>query len=244
MGKRISIDQLKVGMKVARLDRSWLATPFLRHRFTITFAEQIEQLHAGGVQQIDVDVCDDGQEPCSLVPAMPMGTEASPPIPVTLETEQSAIPFAEEMPAARQVYKAAKLMIQQAMDDVRMSCALNIDAVCEVVGRMADSILRNTHALMCLTGLKLFVQVVGVYSVGSGVFLNTSETVIVKQFNHHAPIEPLVVLVTDETGCQRSASLGLGLAVPLRQAKRAIASILDPINVGITPSFYLDKEAT
>jgi hypothetical protein len=29
MRKRISIDQLKVGMKVERLDRSWLATPSL-----------------------------------------------------------------------------------------------------------------------------------------------------------------------------------------------------------------------
>jgi hypothetical protein len=175
---------------------------------------------------------------------MPMGTEASPPIPVTLETEQSAIPFAEEMPAARQVYKAAKLIIQQAMDDVRMGCALNIDAVSEVVGRMADSILRNTDALMRLTGLKQFVQVVGVYSVGSGVLLNTSETVIVKQFNHHAPIEPLVVLVTDETGGHRSTPLDLDLAAQFRQPKQKIASILDPINVGINPSLYLDKETT
>ncbi|THI89538.1 MAG: DUF3391 domain-containing protein [Nitrospira sp. CG24A] len=41
MHKRISIDQLKVGMKVEKLDRSWLATPFLRHRFTITPPEQL-----------------------------------------------------------------------------------------------------------------------------------------------------------------------------------------------------------
>ncbi len=244
MRKRISIDQLKVGMKVARLDRSWLATPFLRHRFTITSAEQIEQLHASGVQQIDVNVHDDGQEPCSLVPAMPMGTEASVPIPPAPDTELSAVPFAEELPAARRVCKAPKLIIQQAMEDVRMGRALNIEAGSEVVGRMADSILRNTHALMCLTGLKLFVQVVGIYSVGSGVLLNTSETAIVKQFNHHVPIEPLVVLVTDETGRHRSTPLDLDLAAQFRQPKQKIASILDPINVGINPSLYLDKETT
>ena len=52
MRKRISIDQLKIGMKVEKLDRSWLATPFLRRRFTITSSEQIEQLHASGVQQL------------------------------------------------------------------------------------------------------------------------------------------------------------------------------------------------
>lgn len=55
MRKRISIDQLKIGMKVEKLDRSWLATPFLHQRFTITSSEPIEQLHASGVQQLDVD---------------------------------------------------------------------------------------------------------------------------------------------------------------------------------------------
>ena len=407
MRKRISIDQLKVGMKVERLDRSWLATPFLRHRFTITSAEQIEQLHASGVQQIDVDVYDDRQESGSLVPAIPVEAEASPPVPPTPETEPSTVPFAEELPVARQVYKAAKLIIQQAMDDVRMGRALNIEAVSEVVGRMADSILRNPDALTSLTRLKQFdeytffhsvntsalalsvgrhlryarasllqlgtgmllhdigktqipvellnkpgryeadefeimkqhvlrgaeilssstgltdmflkptlehhervdgtgyphqrskqdlsqfgliaaivdiydavtsdrcyhkgktphdtlqllyrlgtqghvdgvlvqqfVQIVGVYPVGSCVALNTSEAAIVKQFNHHVPLEPLVVLVTDETGHHRSTPLDLDLAAQFRQPKKKIASILDPINLGINPSLYLDKEAT
>jgi putative nucleotidyltransferase with HDIG domain len=407
MHKRISIDQLKVGMKVEKLDRSWLATPFLRHRFTITSAEQIEQLHASGVQRIDVDVHDDDQESCSLVPAVPVEVDSSPSIPPTLESEPSAIPFAEELPVARQVYKAAKLIIQQAMDDVRMGRALNIEAVSEVVGRMADSILRNPDALTSLTRLKQFdeytffhsvntsalalsvgrhlgfarapllqlgtgmllhdigktqipiellnkpgryaadefeimkhhvlrgaeilssstgltdmflkptlehhervdgtgyphqrskqdlsqfgliaaivdiydavtsdrcyhtgktphdtlqllyrlgtqghvdgvlvqqfVQVVGVYPVGSCVVLNTGEAAIVKQFNHHVPLEPLVVLVTDESGRHRSTPLDLDLAAQFRQPKKNIASILDPINLGIHPSLYLDKEAT
>jgi HD-GYP domain-containing protein (c-di-GMP phosphodiesterase class II) len=407
MRKRISIDQLKVGMKVERLDRSWLATPFLRHRFTITSAEEIEQLHASGVQQIDVDVYDDRQESGSLVPPMPVGTAVSLPIPPTPETEPSTVPFAEELPVARQVYKAAKLIIQQAMDDVRMGRALNIEAVSEVVGRMADSILRNPDALTSLTRLKQFdeytffhsvntsalalsvgrhlryarapllqlgtgmllhdigktlipiellnkpgryeadefeimkqhvlrgaeilssstgltdmflkptlehhervdgtgyphqrakqdlsqfgliaaivdiydavtsdrcyhkgktphdtlqllyrlgtqghvdgvlvqqfVQVVGVYPVGSCVALNTGEAAIVKQFNHHVPLEPLVVLVTDETGRHRSTPLDLDLTAQFHQPKKKIVSILDPINVGINPSLYLDKEAT
>ena len=406
MRKRISIDQLKIGMKVEKLDRSWLATPFLRHRFTITSAKQIEQLHASGVRQIDVDVYDDCQESGLSVPAMPVGTEASPPIPPTPETEPSAVPFAEELPAARQVFKAAKLIIHQAMDDVRMGRALNMEAVSEVVENMTDSILRNPDALTSLTRLKQFdeytffhsvntsalalsvgrhlgyertsllqlgtgmllhdigktlipveilnkpgryeadefeimkqhalrgaeilsnttgltdmcikpalehhervdgtgyphrrsridlsqfgliaaivdiydavtsdrcyhkgktphdtlqllyrlgtegqvdgvlvqqfVQVVGVYPVGSCVALNTGETGIVKQFNHHAPIRPLVVLVTDEAGHRRSTPVELDLVAQPRQPERMIASILGPDALGINPSYYLDKEA-
>jgi putative nucleotidyltransferase with HDIG domain len=406
MRKRISIDQLTIGMKVEKLDRSWLATPFLRHRFTITSPEQIEQLRASGVRQLDVEADDPCQDSGSSVPAMPEGAETSQPISPPLEPEPSTIPFAEELPAAKQVFKAAKLIIQQAMEDVRMGRALNMEAVSEVVGSMADSILRSPDALTSLTRLKQFdeytffhsvntsvlalsvgkhlgydrtsllqlgtgtllhdigktqipieilnkpgryeadefeimkqhalrgaeilsnttgltdiflkpalehhervngtgyphqrskadlsqfgliaaivdiydavtsdrcyhkgktphdtlqllyklgtqghvdgelvqqfVQVVGVYPVGSCVSLNTGETAIVKQFNHHAPIRPLVVLITDEAGHQRSAPVDLDLAAQLRRPERTITLTLDPTALGINPLTYLDKEA-
>lgn len=406
MRKRISIDQLKIGMTVEKLDRSWLATPFLRHRFRITSSEQIQQLHASGVQQLDVEADGADLDSGSLMPAMPAEAEPSQPIAPPLEPEPSTIPFAEELPAARQVYKAAKLIIQQAMEDVRMGRALNMEAVSEVVENMSDSILRNPDALTSLTRLKQFdeytffhsvntsalalsvgrhlgyervpllqlgtgvllhdigktlipveilnkpgryeagefeimkqhalrgaeilanttglndmflkptlehheridgtgyphrrskadisqfgliaaivdiydavtsdrcyhkgktphdtlqmlyklgaqghvdgtlvqqfVQVVGVYPVGSCVLLNTGETAIVKQFNHQAPIRPLVVLITDEAGHHRSTPHDLDLAAELRQEKQTIASILDPATLGIDPRTYLDKEA-
>ena len=89
-----------------------------------------------------------------------------------------------------------------------------------------------------------FVQVVGVYPVGSCVLLNTGETAIVKQFNHYAPLRPLIVLITDEAGHRRSTPVDLDLVAQLCQPKRTIASILDPTTLGINPSLYLDKEAT
>jgi putative nucleotidyltransferase with HDIG domain len=405
MHKRISIEQLKIGMKIEKLDRSWLATPFLRHRFRITSSEQIQQLRASGVQQLDVDADDACQDSGSFVPAMP-AAEISQPISPPLESELPAIPVAEELPAARQVYKAAKLIVQQAMEDVRMGRALNMESVSEVVGSMADSILRSPDALTSLTRLKQFdeytffhsvntsalalsvgkhlgygrepllqlgtgmllhdigktmipveilnkpgryeahefeimkqhvlrgaeilsnttgltdtflkpalehhervdgtgyphhrsnkdlsqfgliaaivdiydavtsdrcyhkgktphdtlqflyqlgtqghvdgtlvqqfVQVVGVYPVGSCVSLNTGETAIVKQFNHQAPIRPLVVLITDEAGHRQSTPVDLDLAAQLRRPERTIASILDPTALGINPRTYLDKEA-
>jgi HD-GYP domain-containing protein (c-di-GMP phosphodiesterase class II) len=406
MHKRISIDQLKIGMKVEKLDRSWLATPFLRHRFTITSSEQIAQLQASGVRQLDVEADDAGQDSGSIAPAMSAEAEISTPISPTPKPEPATIPFAEELPAAKQTYIAAKLVVQQAMEDVRMGRALNMEAVSEVVGSMADSILRSPDALTSLTRLKSFdeytffhsvntsalalsvgkhlgyerapllqlgtgmllhdigktlipveilnkpgryeahefeimkqhvlrgaeilssttgltdmylkptlehhervdgtgyphhrsktdlsqfgliaaivdiydavtsdrcyhkgktphdtlqflyqlgvqghvdgmlvqqfVQVVGVYPVGSCVSLSTGETAIVKQFNHEAPIRPLVVLVTDEGGRRRSAPIDLDLATQRRRPEQTIRSILDPAVLGINPRTYLDKEA-
>jgi putative nucleotidyltransferase with HDIG domain len=406
MRKRISIDQLKIGMKVEKLDRSWLATPFLRHRFTITSSEQIEQLHASGVQQLDVDADDSYQDSGPLMQAMADEAETSQLISPTLVPDPPVIPFAEELPAAQQAYKSAKLIIQQAMEDIRMGRALNMEAVSGIVGSMADSILRSPDALTSLTRLKSFdeytffhsvntsilalavgkhlgygrasllqlgtgmllhdigkmqipieilnkpgryeadefeimkqhvlrgaeilshttgltdmflkptlehhervdgtgyphqrsksdisqfgliaaivdiydaltsdrcyhkgktphdtlqilyqlgtrghvdgemvqqfVQVVGVYPVGSCVSLNTGEIAIVKQVIHHAPLQPLIVLITDEKGYQRSVPVDLDLTAQLRKPNRTIASILDPITVGINLCRYLDKGA-
>lgn len=407
MRKRISIDQLKIGMKVEKLDRSWLATPFLRHRFTITTSEQITQLYASGVQQLDVET--DGSDQASLQdqPAMPMETGTTQPLLPPVEPAPSSIPFAEELPAAKQAYRAAKEIIHHAMDDVRMGRALNMEAVSEVVGSMADSILRSPDALTSLSRLKQFdeytffhsvntsilalsvgrhlgyerqpllqlgtgmllhdigktkipieilnkpgrygadefeimkhhvlrgaeilsnttgltdvflkptlehhervdgtgyphrrtktdlsqfgriaaivdiydavtsdrcyhkgktphdtlqllyqlgtkghvdgelvqqfVQVVGVYPVGSCVSLNTGETAIVKQVNHHDPLRPVVLLMTDEAGHRRSSPLDLDLAEQVQPPPRTIAVILDPATAGMDPRSYLDKDLT
>jgi HD-GYP domain-containing protein (c-di-GMP phosphodiesterase class II) len=406
MRKRISIDQLKVGMKVEKLDRSWLATPFLRHRFTIMSSEHIAQLQASGVQQLDIDADDASIDSGLFASAMPTKVETVQPISSTPEPEPPVIPFAEELPAAKRVYKAAKLVVQQAMEDVRMGRALNMEAVSEVVENMADSILRSPDALTSLTRLKnfdeytffhsvntsalalsvgrhlgyerapllqlgtgmllhdigktlipievlnkpgryethefeimkqhvlrgaevlstttgltdmflkptlehhervdgtgyphhrskidlsqfgliaaivdiydavtsdrcyhkgktphdtlqflyqlgtqghvdgtlvqQFVQVVGVYPVGSCVSLSTGETAIVKQFNHQAPIRPLIVLVTDETGHRQSTPVDLDLAAQPHGPEQMIISILDPTVLGIDPRVYIDKEA-
>jgi hypothetical protein len=65
----------------------------------------------------------------------------------------------------------------------------------------------------------------------------------VKQFNHQAPLRPLIVLITDETGRHRSTPLDLDLSTQLRKPRQTIASILDPATWGIDSRAYLDKEA-
>jgi hypothetical protein len=142
------------------------------------------------------------------------------------------------------------------MEDVRMGRALNMEAVdavtsdrCYHKGKTPHETLQLLYRLRAqghVNGalVQQFVQVVGVYPVGTCVLLNAGETAIVKQFNHYAPIRPRIVLITDEAGHQRSTPVDLDLAAALRQPKLAIASILGPTALGINPSLYLDKEVT
>ncbi|GJL49687.1 MAG: HD family phosphohydrolase [Nitrospirales bacterium] len=54
--KIISINDLILGMYVCGVDRPWMETPFLRHRFSITTQTQIDKLKQCGVKQLTIDL--------------------------------------------------------------------------------------------------------------------------------------------------------------------------------------------
>lgn len=174
MATKIHISQLRPGMRIEKLDRSWFATPFFRHRMAVTSMEQVEQLKACGVETLDVSVeigeaealtDTDGSETAAPAAAAAGDTapEAEPSPKVT------AIPFEEELPAAKLVYTAAKNVIEQAMLDVRMGRDINMDAVNQVVSEMADSVLRNPDALTSLSRLKHFDEYTFFHSVNTSL---------------------------------------------------------------------------
>ncbi|OQW34736.1 MAG: hypothetical protein A4E19_17610 [Nitrospira sp. SG-bin1] len=405
MKKRITINELQPGMLIEKLDRSWLDTPFFRHKMTITSIAQIAQLKACGVRTLVVSIDEEEAEP-EPVSEPDIATD---PV-LTAADEAASAPlvasFEEELPSARQVYQAAKTIVQNAMHDTRLGRAINMDEVNRVVADMTESVFRNPDALTSLTRLKKFdeytfyhsvntsilamslgrhlefdrcalhqigvgtllhdigktkipteilnkpgrfephemeimkqhvlrgvevlstttglgksylrpalehhervdgtgyphrrvrselsqfgliaavvdiydaitsdrcyhkgrvahealqflyglslkghldtglvqrfIQVVGVYPVGSVVELNTGETGIVKQIHHHVPLTPVVLLVRSEGNTLLSNPRELDLVAQLKTPHRKITAILDPKQAGINPTDYLDKKA-
>lgn len=172
MPTQIRIDQLKVGMRIEKMDRSWLSTPFLRHRMTVTSSDQIAQLRACGVKVLEVtyEEAPIHAESAELtVDEAPVAPEAEPVQPESTEPLPEPIPFTEELPVARQVYLAAKSVIEEAMHDVRMGRAINMDAVNQVVADMAKSAVRNPDALTSLSRLKNFDEYTFYHSVNTSV---------------------------------------------------------------------------
>ena len=169
MKKRIGIDELKPGMLVEQLDRSWLDTPFFHHKMTITSTDQIAQLRACGIRMLVVNI--EGKytitEAVKTVPDI-----TSDPI-FTAPDDTSSVPLTigleEELPSARQTYQAAKTIVQNAMHDTRLGRAINMDEVNRVVSDMSDSILRTPDALTSLTRLKKFDEYTFYHSVNTSI---------------------------------------------------------------------------
>jgi putative nucleotidyltransferase with HDIG domain len=407
MKKRIGIDELQPGMLIEKLDRSWLNTPFFRHKMTITSHQQIAQLKACGVRTLLVSFNAEeiGNTP-EVKPDIDIGANTARPAIADTASIPAIVPFEDELPVARQVYQVAKTVIQDAMNDTRLGRAINVDAVRAVISDMTDSVFRNPDALSSLSRLKRFdeytfyhsvntallamslgqslgfdrsalhlagvgtllhdigktkipleilnkpgrfelhemeimkqqvlrgvevlasttglgesyiqpalehhervngagypyrrakkdisqfglitavvdiydamtsdrcyhkgrpaheilqllyrlsleghldstlvqrfIQIVGVYPVGSIVELNTGETGIVKQVNHHAPLAPVVFLVKSAGNTLLSMPHEQDLSAQTKMPPRTITAILDPYQAGIDATLYLDKKA-
>jgi putative nucleotidyltransferase with HDIG domain len=172
MRKTIPLDQVMIGMSVVGMDRSWLDTPFLRHRVLITRTDQIDKLKKAGVRFVEVEC-----EPCphpSVAPP-PIGDTPDPAV-CRLADEPSdgrhierTTTFEEELPIAHEVYRNAKGLVETAMHDVRLGRAINSEGVSRLVAGMVDSILRNADALVSLSRLKSFDEYTFFHSVNTSI---------------------------------------------------------------------------
>jgi putative nucleotidyltransferase with HDIG domain len=170
MRKTIPLEQLMIGMTVVGMDRSWLATPFLRHRVRITRHDQINKLKKTGVRFVEVE-----EEASAEAIAIPSIGQRSDPVVSEERDEPPDAPsdrttaFDEELLVARAIYRSAKGVVEAAMNDVRIGRAIDSEAVSRLVTGIVDSILRNADALVSLSRLKSFDEYTFFHSVNTSV---------------------------------------------------------------------------
>ena len=175
MRKQIPIEQLRVGMYVIGLDRSWIKTPFWRHRMQVESLDHIEALRACGVRSVEIDT-EKGLDLASQSGSVSTVDPSSARI-VDLSSSRASLPqgkepstpFEEELSVAKEVYKQAKVVIGQAMGDAREGRGLDIEAVSKVSEGLLESVLRNTEALSSLSRLKSFDEYTFFHSVNVAI---------------------------------------------------------------------------
>ena len=171
MRKTIPLDQLTIGMTIVGMDKSWLATPFLRHRVRITRRDQIDKLKRVGVRFVEVE----GEMGVEAVAVPALGEAPTPVLDQVPDEPLESTPvhrtttFEEELPVAHDIYRSAKGVVEAAMNDVRIGRAIDGDGINELVIGMVDSILRNADALVSLSRLKSFDEYTFFHSVNTSV---------------------------------------------------------------------------
>lgn len=156
MLRKISIDRLKIGMVVEKMDRSWMEHPFLVNKKKIASEDQIRALREYGIHDVYIDT-DQGSDVDAPTPPLEL-TDLAAPLP-------EEVPLREELQYAEATQQEAQSVVQDVMRDVRLGKNIESEKVGRVVGTMIDSIFRNADALSSLTRLKGYDEYTFVHSV-------------------------------------------------------------------------------
>ncbi len=172
----IPVHQLKIGMKVIRLDRPWLETDFMIQGFTIKEPAQIDRL----MEQCDYVVVEKkaekppikaerrvqnkglfarllGRNKTKTPPKPPLkhkNIATAPPSEERKVIYQDKVGTGQELPKAKVTYEDAKSTVDNLMENMRLGRSTNVQESSEAVDHIVDSVIRNQDALRWLTKIK------------------------------------------------------------------------------------------
>ncbi|MBL8491332.1 MAG: HD-GYP domain-containing protein [Rhodocyclaceae bacterium] len=161
--REVPVDELRPGMYVADLGRGWLSHMFLRRRFLLQDAGDIERLRGEGIREVVIDL-NRGAQP--LVPAVEVlaaqAHERFTGLDLRLREAAEArrararetVSLEEERWRARRLGAEAGEVVRGLMEDVRLGRNADFLRTEEVVDRFMDSVGRHPDALVPLLRLK------------------------------------------------------------------------------------------
>jgi putative nucleotidyltransferase with HDIG domain len=143
--KKIHVAELKVGMYISKLDRDWLETPFLMQGFAVESLEDISTV-ADFCEYVWVDALEENWEENSRRETIKKNPRQQ-----ILINKTSTV---QENQKILGVYRDAKRITKNLMDEARFATSINTDAARETVDHCVQSVLRNADALVWLSRLR------------------------------------------------------------------------------------------
>lgn len=166
MFKRITPDQLRLGMYIQEIPGSWMNHPFWRGSFKLEKREDLEILQYGNIEKIvicttkGVDVLSEEEQaeqtiPAPAIAAAPDATQEnetkSKPVPAKLNIKVNA---EQERATASRILTSSKQAIMTMFNESRMGKMLDVKQALPIVQEITASVSRNADALISLARLK------------------------------------------------------------------------------------------
>ena len=145
----ITIDALRIGMHVAKLDVTWFRSPFLRHSFLIRTDEQIEKLRRAGVKHLKIDPARGLDVPgASSVPDKEVIIQPNPPPPASLPIVRSLAVMTQELQAARAARQELERTVHAAFSRIAETGIVDLVKAQHIIHEI-DAVAKTltTHAL-------------------------------------------------------------------------------------------------
>lgn len=169
MNKRISIQDLRPGMYITGMDRSWFKTPFLRHKWTIKREDEIALLRSYGIKEVQIDTEKGGDlvetgagqqtsEDQDLSPTAPLPSPWVGPGPNPEDIETARLLRAEAISTMEVFFRQMESPAPQHLQEVR-----------SVVSTLLDGILDHQVAMVSLIQMRRFDPNLASHGVDTGM---------------------------------------------------------------------------
>jgi putative nucleotidyltransferase with HDIG domain len=163
MTKRILINQLRPGMSIVGIDKSWWQTPFVSHKWTVQDPKDIQTLREVGVREVVIDLehgCDVENYAATPVQEETL-TDAVPTTPgepacVTLASPLTLHTIAAKMSAARAVRNKILTVMEGIFEGVKIGKPVNSSVLKHAVVGLLDSVLHRSEAILILIQMQRF----------------------------------------------------------------------------------------
>jgi putative nucleotidyltransferase with HDIG domain len=164
MLKKISVQQLQLGMHLKEFCGSWLDHPFWRTGFVLKDPNDIDLILASKIKEVWID-CSLGSDVVAEVKGGAEVTQAPAPPPPSPPTtpvvervarvrETKPVPASQEVERAALICQESKAAVVSMFEEVRMGKAVDVGGARQLVEDISDSISRNPGAIISLARLK------------------------------------------------------------------------------------------
>jgi putative nucleotidyltransferase with HDIG domain len=154
MLKKITVEQLTLGMHVHEFCGSWMDHPFWRENFIVENDDDLRKIQTCSIKEVWID----SQKGADIVGASKTETEAQ--IDVKLqeiakpEEPPPRVSMAEEVVRAAKICAKSKEAVVSMFQEARMGNAVDHEAAGALVEEISSSVLRNPGALISLARLR------------------------------------------------------------------------------------------
>jgi putative nucleotidyltransferase with HDIG domain len=153
MIKKISIDQLKIGMYIYDLNLAWADHPFAWHCFMIEDEDTLKQIATSGAQAVNIDTSLGDDVGCLAAPADKSEVPYSEPSTLVSHIIAKRSPL-EEFEHAKKLYANANRLMQDMMKDIRLGKQIELEQCSPMVDSIVDSMFSAPSALLPLAQMK------------------------------------------------------------------------------------------
>jgi putative nucleotidyltransferase with HDIG domain len=212
MLKRISVEQLVVGMYLKEFCGSWMEHPFWRSGFVITDSKDIAAVVSSSIKEVWID-SDKGLDVASEMSAVSQDTseamvDAQLSVIVGVPRDTSPVSTARELQRAAKICAESKQAVISMFQEARMGKAIDVGGAQQMVEEITDSVARNPGALISLARLK---------------------TVDDYTYMHSVAVCAMMVALAKQLGLDEKATRAVGLAGLMHDLGKA-AMPMDVLN--------------